>query len=73
MVSGLAKGVDTAALTSAISYGGRVVAVIGTPLDKAYPAENAALQQQIYEQHLLMSPFRQEKRFQNRIFRRETV
>jgi DNA protecting protein DprA len=59
IVSGLAKGVDTAALTSAISNGGRVAAVIGTPLDKAYPAENAELQQQIYADHLLMSPFKE--------------
>jgi DNA recombination-mediator protein A len=35
IVSGLAKGVDTAALTSAIDNGGHVAAVIGTPLDKA--------------------------------------
>jgi DNA processing protein len=59
VVSGLAKGVDTAALTSAISNGGSVAAVIGTPLDKAYPAENAELQQQIYTHHLLMSPFKE--------------
>jgi DNA protecting protein DprA len=59
IVSGLAKGVDTAALTSAISNGGRVAAVIGTPLDKAYPAENWELQQQIYAHHLLMSPFKE--------------
>jgi DNA processing protein len=57
VVSGLAKGVDTAALTSAIANGGRVAAVIGTPLDKAYPAENAELQQEIYRGHLLMTPF----------------
>jgi DNA protecting protein DprA len=57
VVSGLAKGVDTAALTSAISNGGRVAAIIGTPLDKAYPAENSELQQQIYAHHLLMTPF----------------
>jgi DNA protecting protein DprA len=62
IVSGLAKGVDTAALTSAISHGGRVAAVIGTPLDKAYPAENAELQQQIYEHHLLLSPFKEGER-----------
>lgn len=62
VVSGLAKGVDTAALTSAISNGGHVVAVIGTPLNKAYPAENAFLQQQIYTQHLLISPFREGER-----------
>jgi DNA protecting protein DprA len=65
IVSGLAKGVDTAALTSAISNGGRVAAVIGTPLDKAYPAENWELQQQIYADHLLISPFKEG----NRVFR----
>jgi DNA protecting protein DprA len=58
IVSGLAKGIDTAALTSAISNGGRVAGVIGTPLDKAYPAENAELQQQIYAHHLLLTPFK---------------
>ncbi|MFZ3182510.1 MAG: DNA-processing protein DprA [Methylocystis silviterrae] len=57
IVSGLAKGVDTAAHTSAINSGGRTIAVIGTPLSKAYPAENAALQEQIYSAHLLVSPF----------------
>jgi DNA protecting protein DprA len=62
VVSGLAKGVDTAALTSAMTSGGKVAAVIGTPLDKAYPAENAELQQQIYAHHLLMSPFKEGER-----------
>jgi DNA processing protein len=58
VVSGLAKGVDTAALSSAVDNGGHAVAVIGTPLDKAYPAENIELQQTIYSHHLLISPFR---------------
>ncbi len=57
IVSGLAQGVDTAAHTSAIQNGGKTIAVIGTPLDKAYPAENANLQEQIYQQHLLISQF----------------
>lgn len=57
IVSGLAEGVDTEALTEAIRCGGRVSAVIGTPLDKAYPAKNAALQEQIYRNHLLISQF----------------
>jgi DNA processing protein len=56
-MSGLAKGVDTVAHTSAIEVGGRTVAVIGTPLDKAYPAENSELQRAIYSNHLLISPF----------------
>jgi len=55
VVSGLAKGIDTAALTAAIKNKHRVAAVIGTPLDKAYPAENKALQQHIYSHHLLLT------------------
>jgi DNA processing protein len=58
VVSGLAEGVDTAALQSAIDSGGRVIAVIGTPLDRAYPAKNAQLQELIHREHLLVSPFR---------------
>jgi len=57
VVSGLAKGVDTEALTSAISAGGQVIAVIGTPTDKAYPAGNRHLQERIYREHLLVSQF----------------
>lgn len=57
VVSGLAKGVDTAALSSALDVGGRTAAVIGTPLQKAYPIENAGLQMEIAERHLLLSPF----------------
>lgn len=57
VVSGLARGVDTEALTAAIEAGGRVIAVIGTPIDKAYPAENRRLQEQIYREHLLISQF----------------
>jgi DNA processing protein len=57
VVSGLAVGVDTVALTTAIENGGDTVAVIGTPLDKAYPAENAPLQEEIYKHHLLISQF----------------
>ncbi len=37
--------------------GGRTIAVIGTPLDKAYPSEHAALQEEIYRDHLLVSQF----------------
>jgi DNA processing protein len=61
IVSGLAKGVDTAAHFGAIDYGGHTAAVIGTPVTKAYPAENAELQEQIYRKHLLLSPFAEEQ------------
>jgi DNA processing protein len=57
VVSGLAAGIDAAAHRAAIANGGRTVAVIGTPLEKAYPAENAALQEEVYRDHLLISPF----------------
>lgn len=57
IVSGLAEGIDTAALSSAIENGGDVVAVIGTPLDQAYPAKNKRLQEEIYRDHLLISQF----------------
>lgn len=57
IVSGLAKGVDATAHLTAIEEGGRTIAVIGTPLDKAYPREHAALQAQIGREHLLVSQF----------------
>ena len=58
VVSGLAKGVDTEALTAAMNAGGAVIAVIGTPIDQAYPIENAQLQETIARDHLLISQFR---------------
>jgi DNA processing protein len=57
VVSGLAEGIDYAAHTAAIEHGGKTIAVIGTPLDKVYPSKHAALQQRIYQEHLLLSPF----------------
>lgn len=57
VVSGLAEGIDYSAHTAAIEHGGKTIAVIGTPLDKVYPARHAALQRQIYRDHLLLSPF----------------
>jgi DNA protecting protein DprA len=57
VMSGLARGVDAAAHLATIAAGGRTAAVIGTPLDKCYPTENAKLQEEIYRNHLLLSPF----------------
>ncbi|WP_248306956.1 DNA-processing protein DprA [Devosia sp. 1635] len=57
VTSGLAKGVDAAAHRGALAEGGNTVAVIGTPLNKAYPAENTALQEEIWLEHLLVSQF----------------
>ncbi|MBI4959082.1 MAG: DNA-protecting protein DprA [Desulfovibrio sp.] len=57
VVSGLAEGIDTAAHQAAIESGGRTIAVIGTPLDKAYPAANRGLQARLAEQYLVVSQF----------------
>lgn len=57
VVSGLAEGIDYAAHTAAIDHGGKTIAVVGTPLDKVYPTKHASLQQVIYRDHLLLSPF----------------
>ncbi len=57
IVSGLAKGIDTVAHQTAIKYGGRTIAVIGTPLNKVYPKENLKLQEKIMEEHLVISQY----------------
>lgn len=74
VMSGIAKGIDTAALSAAIEAGGRVAGVIGTPLNKAYPAENADLHEVIYRNHLLISPFAEgEKVFKSNFPKRNRV
>lgn len=74
VVSGLAKGVDTAALRSASDAGGDIAAVIGTPLSQAYPKENAALQETIWRRHLLLTPFaRGERVFRSNFPKRNRV
>jgi DNA processing protein len=55
VVSGLAKGVDSAAHRGAIARGGRTISVVGTPLGSCYPKENADLQEEIARDHLLIS------------------
>lgn len=57
IVSGLAKGVDVNAHQATLASGGRTAAVIGTPINQVYPAEHKALQRDIGENHLLISPF----------------
>jgi DNA processing protein len=55
IVSGLAKGIDRVAHETAIEEGGRTIAVLGTPISHAYPAENRELQEKIAREFLLIS------------------
>ncbi|ACU39403.1 DNA-processing protein DprA [Actinosynnema mirum] len=47
VVSGLARGIDTAAHTATLKAGGRTIAVIGTGINRYFPAENRVLTDKI--------------------------
>jgi DNA processing protein len=57
IVSGMARGVDTAAHSGAIAGGGKTVAVLGTGLNRIYPRENRRLFHQIAENGAVVSEF----------------
>jgi DNA processing protein len=57
IISGLARGIDSAAHRGAIEARGLTVAVMGTGLDMVYPKENRKLAEKITEQGALLTEF----------------
>lgn len=57
VVSGMARGIDTAAHRGAFAAGGGTVAVFGCGPDIIYPAENRKLAERIATQGLIVSEF----------------
>jgi len=57
VISGLARGIDTAAHESALAAKGRTIAVIGSGIGKLYPPENMALAEKIAQSGAVISEY----------------
>jgi DNA processing protein len=57
IVSGLARGIDSAAHQGALQGKAKTIAVLGCAIDRIYPPENAPLYRQIEQQGLVLSEY----------------
>ncbi|WP_430009111.1 DNA-processing protein DprA [Methylophaga lonarensis] len=57
ITSGLATGIDAAAHKGALAGGGKTIAVVGTGLDRVYPASHRQLAHDIADNGLIVSEF----------------
>ena len=57
LISGLARGIDSIAHSTALKNSGRTIAVIGSGLDIIYPPENRKLFEEISEKGMVVSEF----------------
>jgi len=57
IVSGMARGIDTAAHRAVLEAGGSTLAVFGCGVDEIYPSENRKLAEQMSKNGLILSEF----------------
>jgi DNA processing protein len=57
VVSGLARGVDSVAHETALTNGGRTIAVLGCGVDRIYPPENRQLAEKMIAQGAIISDY----------------